>query len=271
MSFEMNDFAEDVLKKSFDVPVLVDFWAEWCGPCRALSPVLEKLANEFNSSWKLVKINSDEHPELAEQYGIRSIPNVKLFSGGKVVNEFVGALPENKIRDWLKKAIPGKNEKKISTVEDLISSGEIKKAEKVLENILIDEPDNIKAKIILAKLIFFNDYEKSLKLIEQISEGSEYLDSIESLNIFARLFSLKDNSDNLDNTPSKNIYLNAIADLQKQNFDSALTKFIELIRDDRYYDEDGARKACIAIFKYLGEENELTLKHRRDFGRALYI
>ena len=271
MNFDLNDFTEDVIKKSIDIPVLVDFWAEWCGPCRALSPVLEKLANEFIGSWTLIKINSDEHPELAEEYGIRSIPNVKLFSGGKVVNEFLGALPENKIRDWLKKAIPGKNEKEIATVEEIISSGEFTKAKKVLENILSNEPENQKARIMLAKLIFFDDYEKSLKLIGQIDEGSEYSELIESLKTFVHLFSLKNAHEQLTDSPVKILYLQAISELQKQNFDSALNKFIEVIRNDRYFDDDGARKACIAIFKYLGEENELTIKHRRDFGRALYV
>ncbi len=153
----------------------------------------------------------------------------------------------------------------------MISSGELKQAEKVLENILVDEPNNQKAKIILAKLIFFDDFEKSLKLLDQIEEGSEHSESIDSLKTFAYLFSLKNNPENLDNSSVKNLYLDAINEIQKQNFDSALTKFIEVIRADRYFDNDGARKACIAIFKYLGEENELTLKHRRDFGRALYV
>ncbi len=271
MNFEMNDFSEDVIKKSYDIPVLVDFWAEWCGPCKALSPVLEKLAVEFNSSWKLVKINSDEQHDIAAQYGIHSIPNVKLFSGGKVINEFVGALPENMIRDWLKKAIPGKNEKKITTAETLISTGEFAKAEKVLEKILEEEPANQKAIVTLAKLIFFKDNEKSLSLIDQVDEEAEYFEIVESLKTFANLFQMQNNPNHLSDNPAKNLYAEAIADLQKQDFSSALNKFIEVIRIDRYFDEDGARKACIAIFKYLGEDNEITINHRRDFGRALYV
>lgn len=171
----------------------------------------------------------------------------------------------------MKKAIPGKNEKKIATVEDLISSGELEKAEKVLENILREEPGNQKAIVALAKLIFFNDYEKSFKLLDQIDEGSEYSEIRESLKTFAHLFSLKNNPNQLTDSPAKKLYVEAISDLQKQDFDSALFKFIEVIREDRYFADDGARKACIAIFKYLGEENELTLKHRKDFGRALYV
>ena len=85
---------KQVIKK----PVLVDFWAEWCGPCRVLGPIIERLAAKNNGEWSLVKVNSDEYPEVSAQYGIRSIPNVKLFSKGKVINEFVGALPEPSIR-----------------------------------------------------------------------------------------------------------------------------------------------------------------------------
>ena len=270
MNFEMNDFGKDVLDKSFETPILVDFWAEWCGPCKMLGPVLEKLAAEAKD-WRLVKVNSDEHPELAAQYGIRSIPNVKLFSEGKVINEFVGALPEKAIKDWLKKAVPGKNGTQLIAAESLISTGEEDKAEKVLENILKAEPDNEKAKVILARILFFKDAERSLSLVKSIDEGSEYFETVNSLRSFAGLFELKDNPDNLPDSQTKFIYLEATSDLQKKNFDSALEKFIEVIRIDRQFDDDGARKACIAIFKYLGEENEITLRHRRYFGSALYI
>jgi len=97
------DFQKDVLGTSKKIPVVVDFWAEWCGPCRILGPVLEKLAAEANGAWRLVKINTEEQQQIAIQFGIRSIPAVKMFSNGQVVAEFVGALPEVQVRNgWIR-------------------------------------------------------------------------------------------------------------------------------------------------------------------------
>lgn len=94
-------FQQDVIDKSHEKPVVVDFWAPWCGPCRVLSPVLEKLAKESKGVWRLVKINTDKHPAIARRYNVRGIPAVKLFVDGEVKDEFVGALPEPDIRKWL--------------------------------------------------------------------------------------------------------------------------------------------------------------------------
>jgi len=97
-----DDFNESVVEQSKRIPVVVDFWAPWCMPCMILKPVLEKLAKEFEGKFILAKVNVDEARRVATEYGIMSIPNVKLFKDGKVVDEFVGALPESKVREWLK-------------------------------------------------------------------------------------------------------------------------------------------------------------------------
>lgn len=106
MPDKTHNFEEDVIQTSHRKPVLVDFWAPWCGPCRILSPTLDKLARESNGTWRLVKINADTFPDLVRRYGVRGIPAVKLFVDGAVKDEFVGALPEHAVRQWLEKALP---------------------------------------------------------------------------------------------------------------------------------------------------------------------
>lgn len=99
-------FQEAVIEASHRKPVLVDFWAPWCGPCRVLGPTLKKLAQESKGAWRLVKINTDSFQELSRQYRIQSIPAVKLFYQGEIVGEFVGALPEASLRRWLAEHLP---------------------------------------------------------------------------------------------------------------------------------------------------------------------
>jgi putative thioredoxin len=141
----------------------------------------------------------------------------------------------------------------------------------MLENILKENPDELEAKVLLSKIYLFSNTEKSIKLISDISPTPETTELIESIQTISSLLQrLKNNSLTFD-SPVKDKYIDAINDLKNENFDSSLSKFIEVIRNDRKLDDDGARKACIAIFKHLGEENEITLKHRRDFGSALYI
>lgn len=101
-------FQKEVLDKSHQKPVLVDFWAEWCGPCRVLSPVLERLARESKGTWRLVKVNADTQAALSQQYGVQGIPAVKLFVEGAVAAEFVGAMPEHAVRRWLNEHLPKK-------------------------------------------------------------------------------------------------------------------------------------------------------------------
>ncbi|MDH7516329.1 MAG: thioredoxin, partial [Bacteroidota bacterium] len=123
MKYDVTDFETQVVERSRVVPVVVDFWAQWCSPCRVLGPVLEKLSEENDGRWDLAKVDTDMMPEIAMQYGVRSIPAVKLFIDGTVVSEFVGAQPEHAIRKWLDAYIPPAESKETEQAEKLLSQG----------------------------------------------------------------------------------------------------------------------------------------------------
>ncbi len=269
MVYDVIDFQEDVIQRSFQIPVVVDFWANWCGPCKVLGPVLERLASQNEGKWELAKVNTEELQDVAMAFRIQSIPAVKLFFGGNIVGEFVGALPEPAIKQWLEKYLPGENQNAIEAVKAMLQEERVSEAQSLLEEILGEEPNNMEAKALLAKTFLFDAPEKTLAMIEGI-EDPKFGELTDTIKIFTRLFETAKNPAVLSEGVTKPAYCEAIQQLQAQKFDAALESFIEIIRNDRLYDEDGSRKACIAIFKYLGEEHPTTQSYRRAFSNALY-
>lgn len=268
--YDIQDFERDVIRASFVQPVLADFWAEWCGPCRMLSPVLEKLADEAGGKWKLAKVNTEEFPEVSARFGIRSIPAVKLFVEGKQVDEFVGALPEGKIREWLNKHIPDEEKKILKQAETLITSGQIEQAKNLLKAAIESGSSNPDLLLQYARTAFFSDFGEYIITMEKLGAQKEGDELYRTLIQFEELRGISKNSDTLPESEVKPLMHDAINALMAQNFSASLEKFIEIIRTDRYYKDDLARKACVAIFKFLGEEHPATLEFRRPFGRALY-
>ena len=270
MTVDVTDFQRDVLDRSRDCPVVVDFWAAWCGPCRVLTPVLEHLADQANGSWILAKLDTEALPQVAAQYGIRSIPTVKLFVEGTLTAEFTGALPEPSVRQWLEKNLPGKFVRELEHAEALFVSGNERASLAIVDDVLAHEPANLQARILAAQIHLFSDPVRALSLLEGLEEHVEDFEKVDSVRTLAAIFSKAAHPDALPQAPVQALYTSALQAAARRDFDAALTAFIEVIRADRHYDNDGSRKACIAIFKYLGESHELTLKHRRDFSSALY-
>ncbi len=267
MSHEVKDFKKDVLDRSQQIPVLVDFWADWCAPCKTLGPILEKLAKKHEGQWALVKVNVDLMPDIAGAFGIQSIPSVKLVFKGKVVSEFVGAQPEQAIEQWLSKAVPDTGQGQLAKAKALLANGDVKSAGKILDGIVKAEPNNEEARALLATTHIYTDAKKAMEIVKDIQEGSKFYDRAEGIRLMTKLI----DANGLPDGPGKAGYTRAIEALRALDFEKALAGFIDVIRVDRQYNEDGARKACVAIFKSLGEENELTKRYRPIFSSALYI
>lgn len=266
---EMQDFQEDVINASATKPVLVDFWAPWCGPCRILGPVLEKLADEMSDQWSLVKINSDNHPELSAQYHVKGIPSVMLFSDGEVVDQFAGALPEYAVRQWLDKALPSESKSLIASAEASIVEGNETEARQSLDRVLESDPVNAKASGLLASLIVFDDPGRARELARTAAAAEpstvQIADAVSTL-ADALTVDLAD----LPEGDGKDGYVAALGALRERNLDGAIDALIGVISTDRYYADDASRKICVALFNVLGPANEITKKHRRRFDMALY-
>ena len=263
-NYDMKDFSRDVLMYSHKIPVLVDYWAEWCEPCKYLDPIVEKLAEEADGKWKLVKVNTEDNKAIAAEWGIRGVPNLKLFYKGEVIDEVAGAMPEEDLKEWLAEKLPSKA--KVLTMEaaKLFVIGRIEQGVLKLEEALIEDKSLEQAKLLLARQKIWSAPEE----IADLLNGIQYLESAKEILLIAEAISMK-KSDFKDEA-SKDDVLSGLGALRKQDIGMALEHLIQAVNTNRSYYDELAKRLVIALFHYLGESNEVTRTFRRQFDMALY-
>jgi len=273
-----DNFETEVLERSTEVPVLVDFWAPWCGPCKTLGPLLEKLADEYNGEFRLAKVNVDENQNLAGVFGIQGIPAVKLFKDGDLASEFTGALPEPMLREFLTKFLPSAADKEANQAAELEADGKTAAAKAAYQAILDSDPNHAQALLGLGRIAMKEgDAEGALQHLDKISLVDDARKEADRL--IARLKLRSGAADNETalrekvKADPKNIavrYELAQALAATEKYDEALKEFLDIVRADRHFDDDGARKAMLQMFEVLGPDDPLTDRYRSELAKVLF-
>jgi len=270
-------FETDVVEASRRTPVVVDFWAPWCGPCRALAPILEKLAAEYGGRFVLAKLNTDENPRAASQFAIRSIPAVKAFRDGKVAAEFMGAIPESAVREFLGRILPTPAQKLRSAAQTALAEGDFEAAETRLREALAADPALGPARLDLAGLLVarqaWSEADLVLAELHERDERAEQLASRIALWKSAQsLPSAEQLSSELERTPGDLGLRLRLAERHAADgkFEAALEELLRVVHSDRDAARETARKAMLRIFALAGGDDELVRRYRRLLASEMH-
>jgi putative thioredoxin len=258
------DFQKDVIEFSKEVPVLVDFWAEWCGPCRVLGPILDELERKADGRWKLIKVNVDEHRDISAQFHIQGIPAVKLFVDGKEVDGFTGALPEFQIKSWLDKHLPSAMDKAIALLRE--KADQNPDQAKTEAEVMLEKEDAKNLRLFLSELVLNEDPFRALELIEDFRPGDNDFDKASDLRALAELAM----GDFEQDSPAKAFLEIAREAIKNMDEEKLLEALVQAVMLDKSYMDDLPRRACIALFRSKGQNHPLTKKFRPRFDMALY-
>jgi len=274
-----ESFEKEVLKASQRVPVLVDFWAPWCAPCRVLKPVLEKLAGEYQGRFLLAKVNSDEHPQLSARFGVRGIPSVKAFVDGRLADEFTGALPESGVRAFIDRLIPTPAEKLRRAARALVVQGDFDEAERHLRNALALDPADHAVRLDLVELLLAkNSQAEADELFAPIPERErdERADRLYSVLALwkksQQLPTVEALQAKLAADPADLHALMALGErlVAEQRFEPALAALLEVVRKDRGALRTSARKLMVEVFNRAEDQPGLVSEYRKLLAGALY-
>lgn len=277
-------FAEDVIKASMTAPVLVDFWAPWCGPCKQLAPVLEKVVAAAGGKVSLVKMNIDDHPEVAGQMGIQSIPAVIAFKRGQPVDGFMGATPEGQIRSFIERLVgplgPTPVDALLEEAAVLVAEDDLAGASAIYAEILEQEPDNPDALAALVKLhVVLEDLEGARSFLALVP--ADKVNHPEVASARAAL-ELAEQAGDLGSTAELEARLAADPDDHQARFDLALARngagdhqgaveeLLTIFRKDRSWNDEAARRQLVQFFEAWGPKNPATLSGRRRLSSLMF-
>ncbi len=274
------DFPLKVLDASRQVPVIVDFWAEWCQPCRILKPILEKLATEYGGRFILAKIDSDQNQELAQRYGVRGIPAVKAFVGGEMVDEFSGALPEDQVRDFIDRLIPSPAEPLRAQALAAHEGGDLAGARKLMADAINLDPRNDTSYLDYIELsLEAGAFDEAKEVLDAVRDRCGDRARVEALDAQLKLAAgggadtaelraqIAADADNLD---ARLQLANALA--LARDYRAAFDQLLEIVRRDRKWSEEAGRKTMLTLFTMLGAQpqyDDLVREFRVALSRTL--
>lgn len=264
-------FERDVINASRETPIVVDFWAPWCGPCRMLSPILEKAAREANGRFRLVKVNVDENPGLAMRYGVQGIPAVKAFRDGKVVAEFVGAQPEAQVQQFIKKLAPAPADRAADVATELLAAHRWADAERAFRK-LAQNGATAAASLGLGKaLIAQGKGHDAEQVLDSIRDGAESA-AAEKLRAAARWLATAPHADQLDAAPNHPdaLFVQAGVVAARGDIQAALEGLLAVLRRDKRYRGGEAQRIMLAYFDILGDADPLTREYRAKLASVLF-
>ncbi|MGL6213758.1 tetratricopeptide repeat protein [Billgrantia desiderata] len=269
---------QQLLEFSMQVPVLLDCWAPWCQPCKALMPILEKLTREYRGTFILAKLNIEENQEIAAQLGVRSVPDVKLISQGGLVDHFQGALPEKEVREWLARYFPAPEDAPASPEEqaaEALAQGDAATARAIYEQLVQQNPEHYPYQVELARaLVVEGRGEEALALLDNLPP--EERDAAPARGVRASIeFREEAPSDEelaalAGRDDSEARFKRAMRQIADGDYESGLEGLLEVMRKDRGYGDDAARKTLLRVFDALGAEHPLTVTYRRKLFTLLY-
>ena len=270
----LADFDQYVLEESKQRPVVVDFWAPWCGPCKSLKPILEKLAAEYGGKFLLAKINSDDNQELAARYGVRGIPSVKAFIDGEPVDEFSGALPESEVRAFLDRLIPSPADEMRQQAAAARVTGDISGALKLLAEASKLDPDHLGVRLDAADIMLdLNEADEARRLMGSIPDDADprvpqmkarlqFMGAAgeDAATLRARV------AENENDLEARLKLANLL--VAAGQYEAGMDQLLEIIGRDRNFKEDIGRTTLLSVFNLLGS-GELVSRYRRKLASAL--
>ncbi len=262
-----HNFDTDVIKRSFSTPVLVDFWAPWCGACSILSPVLELLHERHKSEWVLVKINVEKYAFLAEKYRVASIPTVMLFIDGEVVDSFAGAIPGHIIETWLSNNLSGRADNNLREAEMFYRTGQREKSLQKLSRILKENPHNRRAEVLYALQTVAQNPAKVKELVSSIEPVGFIGEMAEAVRVLSQFSETKINTEE-KNEAAEHFNASVMA-FRSGQIGKAFQEAIEAFRFDKDFMDGKIREVISALLIYSGEESELAEKYRKELFRVL--
>jgi len=273
-----RDFQREVIEKSRTVPVVVDLWAPWCGPCKQLGPLLERLAAEGGGKWILAKVNVDESPQVARALGVQSIPLVVAFKGGDIVTEFVGAQPEQVVRQFVERLVPDEAKRLVGEALQLAQRGDAAGAETRFREALERFPDSAPAAVGLAGLLATaGRSDDAMAVLDASTATGPAAAEIEQARAALRLRAgvTGDEASLRARIEADAKDLQARVDLGRLlsasgRYEEALATLLEAVRLDRNFAEAAARKAMLDVFALLGRQDPLVDRFQRELSRLLF-